>query len=178
MSKSTGPLLEQLGVGTSSQSTPNTSTNMAHNKDNSSGSTMTSTADTLGANKTTNAIPQENPSVLSSAGVIGKNCMFFSFPLFLPRSYTILPSCLPSYVPRPTQASSNPQPTKANAKTTKTSQPGRRNRPSRVFNRRPVCRRRGSRKPVRCTAEWDCGACGARGGWAAESGGELKVSGM
>ncbi|EOA89445.1 hypothetical protein ACJQWK_09267 [Exserohilum turcicum] len=73
MSKSTGPLLEQLGVGTSSQSTPNTSTNMAHNKDNSSGSTMTSTADTLGANKTTNAIPQENPSVLSSAGVIGKN---------------------------------------------------------------------------------------------------------
>lgn len=33
----------------------------------------TSAADKLGANKSTNAIPQDNPSVLSSAGAIGKN---------------------------------------------------------------------------------------------------------
>ncbi|KAK3202281.1 hypothetical protein GRF29_161g715856 [Pseudopithomyces chartarum] len=32
----------------------------------------TSVADKLGANKNTNAIPQENPSVISSAGAIGK----------------------------------------------------------------------------------------------------------
>ncbi|KAH6866321.1 hypothetical protein J4E91_007725 [Alternaria rosae] len=65
MPKSTGPLQEQLGLGTSNQSTPNMSGNMTDN--------TTAAADKLGANKGTNAIPQENPSVLSSAGAIGKN---------------------------------------------------------------------------------------------------------
>ncbi|QIX02549.1 hypothetical protein AMS68_008066 [Peltaster fructicola] len=32
----------------------------------------TSAADKIGANKSTNAIPQENPSIISSAGAIGK----------------------------------------------------------------------------------------------------------
>ncbi|KAG9196027.1 hypothetical protein G6011_01148 [Alternaria panax] len=61
MPKSTGPLQEQLGLGTASQSTSN---NMTDN--------TTAAADKLGANKGTNAIPSENPSVISSAGAIGK----------------------------------------------------------------------------------------------------------
>ncbi|EFQ89772.1 hypothetical protein PTNB73_00181 [Pyrenophora teres f. teres] len=32
----------------------------------------TAAADKIGANKDTNAIPKENPSIISSAGVIGK----------------------------------------------------------------------------------------------------------
>ncbi|KAF1971798.1 hypothetical protein BU23DRAFT_535922 [Bimuria novae-zelandiae CBS 107.79] len=35
-------------------------------------SNTTSAADKLGANKGSNAIPQDNPSVISSAGAIGK----------------------------------------------------------------------------------------------------------
>jgi hypothetical protein len=35
----------------------------------------TAAADKLGANKDTNAIPSQNPSVISSAGAIGKQCM-------------------------------------------------------------------------------------------------------
>ncbi|KAF2128331.1 hypothetical protein P153DRAFT_341907 [Dothidotthia symphoricarpi CBS 119687] len=35
-------------------------------------SSTTDAADKLGANKGTNAIPNENPSILSSAGAIGK----------------------------------------------------------------------------------------------------------
>ena len=66
MPKSTGPLQEQLGLGTANQSTPNMSGNMTDN--------TTAAADKLGANKDTNAIPQSNPSVISSAGAIGKNC--------------------------------------------------------------------------------------------------------
>jgi len=70
MPKSTGPLQEQLGLGTANQSTPNMSGNMTDN--------TTAAADKLGANKDTNAIPQSNPSVISSAGAIGKNCMLLS----------------------------------------------------------------------------------------------------
>jgi len=70
MPKSTGPLQEQLGLGTANQSTPNMSGNMTDN--------TTAAADKLGANKGTNAIPQSNPSVISSAGAIGKNCMLLS----------------------------------------------------------------------------------------------------
>ncbi|KAF1957359.1 hypothetical protein CC80DRAFT_491487 [Byssothecium circinans] len=33
----------------------------------------TAAADKLGENKSTNAIPQENPSIISSAGAIGKH---------------------------------------------------------------------------------------------------------
>ena len=76
MPKSTGPLLEQLGLGTANQSTPNTTKPTTSDTDsniNMSDNT-TSAADKIGANKGTNAIPQENPSVLSSAGAIGKNC--------------------------------------------------------------------------------------------------------
>jgi hypothetical protein len=64
MPKSTGPLQEQLGLGTANQSTPN---NMTDN--------TTGMADKLGANKDTNAIPSQNPSVISSAGAIGKQCI-------------------------------------------------------------------------------------------------------
>ncbi|KAH7386785.1 hypothetical protein DE146DRAFT_182646 [Phaeosphaeria sp. MPI-PUGE-AT-0046c] len=64
MPKSTGPLSEQLGF-TSTQAPSNPNTNMTD--------TTTGAADKLGANKATNAIPQENPSILSSAGAIGKN---------------------------------------------------------------------------------------------------------
>lgn len=71
MPKSTGPLMEQLGMGTENQSTPKStypdSTGMTDS--------TTAAADKLGANKSTNAIPQDNPSMLSSAGAIGKNCM-------------------------------------------------------------------------------------------------------
>ncbi|KAJ4303067.1 hypothetical protein N0V90_001958 [Kalmusia sp. IMI 367209] len=35
-------------------------------------SNTTTAADKLGANRNTNAIPQENPSIVSSAGAIGK----------------------------------------------------------------------------------------------------------
>jgi hypothetical protein len=66
MPKSTGPLSEQLGLGTANQSTPN----------NSMTDNTTAAADKLGANKGTNAIPSQNPSVISSAGAIGKQCMF------------------------------------------------------------------------------------------------------
>ncbi|KAI8940820.1 hypothetical protein NX059_002082 [Plenodomus lindquistii] len=59
MPKSTGPLSEQLGM-----SQPGNSANVTDN--------TTAAADKLGANKGTNAIPQENPSVLSSAGAIGR----------------------------------------------------------------------------------------------------------
>lgn len=72
MPKSTGPLQEQLGLGTANQSTP--STTYPSGSNNMSDAT-TSAADKLGANKSTNAFPQENPSILSSAGAIGKNCM-------------------------------------------------------------------------------------------------------
>ncbi|EUC33868.1 hypothetical protein COCCADRAFT_36325 [Bipolaris zeicola 26-R-13] len=69
MPKFTGPLMEQLGMGTENQSTPKStypdSTNMTDS--------TTAAADKLGANKSTNAIPQDNPSMLSSAGAIGKN---------------------------------------------------------------------------------------------------------
>lgn len=62
MPKSTGPLSEQLGLD--SQSTSTSASNMTDN--------TTGAADKLGANKDTNAIPQGNPSVISSAGAIGK----------------------------------------------------------------------------------------------------------
>jgi hypothetical protein len=71
MPKSTGPLSEQLGLGTANQSTPNNTTMSGNVTDNT-----TAAADKLGANKGTNAIPQQNPSVISSAGVIGKQCTF------------------------------------------------------------------------------------------------------
>jgi hypothetical protein len=61
--------MEQLGMGTANKSTPE-STYPSNNMTD----TTTSAADKLGANKATNAIPQENPSILSSAGAIGKNC--------------------------------------------------------------------------------------------------------
>ena len=86
MPKSTGPLLEQLGLGTANQSTPNTTKPTTSDTDsnaNMSDST-TSAADKIGANKGTNAIPQENPSVLSSAGAIGKNC---TLPCHYPHIY-------------------------------------------------------------------------------------------
>ncbi|KAI1548434.1 hypothetical protein PtrSN002B_006497, partial [Pyrenophora tritici-repentis] len=67
MPKSTGPLLEQLGIGTANQSTPNNSTQLGNMTDNT-----TAAADKIGANKDTNAIPKENPSVISSEGAIGK----------------------------------------------------------------------------------------------------------
>jgi hypothetical protein len=70
MPKSTGPLSEQLGLGTANQSTPNNTTMSGNVTDNT-----TAAADKLGANKGTNAIPQQNPSVISSAGAIGKQCM-------------------------------------------------------------------------------------------------------
>ncbi|EMD67804.1 hypothetical protein GGP41_007539 [Bipolaris sorokiniana] len=70
MPKSTGPLMEQLGMGTENQSTPKST--YPSGSSNMTDST-TSAADKLGANKSTNAIPQDNPSVLSSAGAIGKN---------------------------------------------------------------------------------------------------------
>lgn len=73
MPKSTGPLMEQLGMGTENQSTPKST--YPSGSSNMTDST-TSAADKLGANKSTNAIPQDNPSVLSSAGAIGKNCTF------------------------------------------------------------------------------------------------------
>ena len=69
MPKSTGPLLEQIGVGTSNQSTPNNSTQPGNMTDNT-----TAAADKIGANKGTNPIPKENPSVISSAGAIGRQC--------------------------------------------------------------------------------------------------------
>ncbi|KAL6703116.1 hypothetical protein ACN47E_010178 [Coniothyrium glycines] len=62
MPKSTGPLSEQLGLNSTS-STSNTP-NMTD--------TTTAAADKLGANKDSNAIPQGNPSVLSSEGAIGR----------------------------------------------------------------------------------------------------------
>jgi hypothetical protein len=71
MPKSTGPLSEQLGLGTASQSTPNMSTQSGNVTDQT-----TAAADKLGANKGTNAIPSQNPSLISSAGAIGKQCMF------------------------------------------------------------------------------------------------------
>ncbi|USP75748.1 uncharacterized protein yc1106_03022 [Curvularia clavata] len=70
MPKSTGPLQEQLGIGTANQSTPNTS---YPSGSNNMSDTTTSAADKLGANKSTNPFPQENPSIISSAGAIGKN---------------------------------------------------------------------------------------------------------
>ncbi|RAR14300.1 RNA polymerase I associated factor, A49-like protein [Stemphylium lycopersici] len=73
MPKSTGPLLEQLGLGTATQSTPNTTTPASATDSINMSDSTTSAADKMGANKATNAIPQENPSVLSSAGAIGKN---------------------------------------------------------------------------------------------------------
>ena len=60
MPKSTQPLQDQL-FGSSTTSTPG----MADQS--------TQVADKLGANKSTNAIPNENPSILSSAGAIGKH---------------------------------------------------------------------------------------------------------
>ncbi|KAH3907021.1 hypothetical protein HBI56_114050 [Parastagonospora nodorum] len=64
MPKSTGPLSEQLGfTSTQAPSDPN-ALKMTDS--------TTSAADKIGANKGTNAIPQENPSILSSAGAIGK----------------------------------------------------------------------------------------------------------
>ncbi|CBY01017.1 hypothetical protein IAQ61_011914 [Plenodomus lingam] len=59
MPKSTEPLSQQLGL-----SQPGNSPNMTDN--------TTAAADKIGAKKDTNAIPQENPSVLSSAGAIGR----------------------------------------------------------------------------------------------------------
>lgn len=67
MPKSTGPLFEQLGL-TSPQAPSNQD---AHLNTNMTDNT-TNAADKLGANKSTNAIPQDNPSILSSAGAIGK----------------------------------------------------------------------------------------------------------
>ncbi|KZM27401.1 hypothetical protein ST47_g1445 [Ascochyta rabiei] len=72
MPKSTGPLLDQLTGASQASSTPNMT------------DSTTSAADKLGANKGTNAIPNElqlsftvlnskqNPSIISSAGAIGK----------------------------------------------------------------------------------------------------------
>jgi hypothetical protein len=87
MPKSTGPLQEQLGIGTANQTTPKNFENPGTMTDNT-----TAAADKLGANKATDAIPQSNPSVISSAGAIGKQCMysslFFSFlPIFMILSY-------------------------------------------------------------------------------------------
>ncbi|OAL02588.1 hypothetical protein IQ06DRAFT_345592 [Phaeosphaeriaceae sp. SRC1lsM3a] len=68
MPKSTGPLSEQLGfTSTQAPSHPD-----AHPNTNMTDKT-TGMADNMGAKKATNAIPQENPSILSSAGAIGKN---------------------------------------------------------------------------------------------------------
>jgi hypothetical protein len=74
MPKSTGPLSEQLGLGTANQSTPNNSTQPGNMTDNT-----TAAADKLGANKATNAIPSQNPSIISSSGAIGKQCMYTSY---------------------------------------------------------------------------------------------------
>ncbi|KAJ4322172.1 hypothetical protein N0V94_002520 [Neodidymelliopsis sp. IMI 364377] len=60
MPKSTGPLSDQLTGASQASSTPGMT------------DSTTSAADKLGANKGTNAIPNENPSVISSAGAIGK----------------------------------------------------------------------------------------------------------
>jgi hypothetical protein len=68
MPKSTGPLSEQLGVGSTQKATPDSASNMTDN--------TTAAADKLGANKNTDAIPQSNPSIISSAGAIGKQCTF------------------------------------------------------------------------------------------------------
>ncbi|KAF2999272.1 hypothetical protein E8E13_003728 [Curvularia kusanoi] len=59
MPKSTGPLQDQL-FGSSTTSTPGMT------------DSTTSAADKIGANKSTNPIPQENPSIISSAGAIGR----------------------------------------------------------------------------------------------------------
>ncbi|KAF1361974.1 hypothetical protein EJ07DRAFT_50795, partial [Lizonia empirigonia] len=58
MPKPTGPLAEQLPASPSPTSTTDTTP---------------SAANKLGANKSTNAMPNANPSVLSSAGAIGKH---------------------------------------------------------------------------------------------------------
>ena len=60
MPKSTGPLQTHLFGSNSTNSTPGMTDQ------------PTVTADKIGANKDTNAIPQGNPSILSSAGAIGK----------------------------------------------------------------------------------------------------------
>ncbi|KAF2854382.1 hypothetical protein T440DRAFT_274240 [Plenodomus tracheiphilus IPT5] len=59
MPKSTGPLADQLGLSRPGNGTSATDS-------------TTAAADKLGANKDTNAIPQGNPSVISSAGAIGR----------------------------------------------------------------------------------------------------------
>ncbi|RMZ73268.1 dna-directed rna polymerase i 49 kda polypeptide [Pyrenophora seminiperda CCB06] len=51
----------------SNQSTPNMSSQPGSMTDNT-----TAAADKMGANKSTNAIPNENPSIISSAGAIGR----------------------------------------------------------------------------------------------------------
>jgi hypothetical protein len=80
MPKSLGPVQEQLGIGTANQTTPKNFENPGTMTDNT-----TAAADKLGANKATDAIPQSNPSIISSAGAIGKQCMssFLSFPTLL-----------------------------------------------------------------------------------------------
>lgn len=138
MPKSTGPLQEQLGLGTANQSTPN---NMTDN--------TTRMADKLGANKDTNAIPSQNPSVISSAGAIGKQC---TSSYLEPHVFSNVQMLISLY-----------------------SQPRRRNWPDWREDRRTIQQGRRHWKPVRCEQEryrWTCRE-GCR--WAKQPCWKLKV---